>query len=301
MYSYTDYDVQQFHETNRYEDESFPLGIYVITPYKIEPSGRGYLEMHWHEELQFTLLRKGRMKMTVNGSTYTMSAGEALFINRNNLHGSTYMTDDACYVSINFPYRMLSFFTGSRMEYINVLPYINPNSQASILITPAEEWMWELLNHLWKLADLFCSRETPYREYRISLLINSCWLLMLENCPDFSGEKAGSASPRLDRFKSMHVFIEKNYMNHISVREIAQAAGISESECSRCFNEIAGSSPKQYLLEYRVSRAMELLQETDAPVTQIALDVGFGDTSYFVQYFRKRTGVTPKEYRLKGK
>ncbi|MBQ6362318.1 MAG: AraC family transcriptional regulator [Lachnospiraceae bacterium] len=301
MINITDYSVQQFHETNRFEDETFPLGIYVATPYKMEPPGRGYLDMHWHEELQFTLLLKGRMKMSVNGVTYPMCAGEALFINRNCLHVTTDMTDDARYVSVAFPYKILSFFTGSRMEHDYVLPYVTPYSMPSFLITPTEVWMRELLNHLWDLADLFQHRNISFREYKISVLVNSCWLLMLENCEEFNDSAVAIGTSRLDRLKSMLAFISKNYMNHISVKEIAKAAEISESECNRCFNEITGSSPKQYLLEYRVSRAMELLKETDDPVTKIALDVGFGDTSYFVQYFRKRTGVTPKEYRLRGK
>ena len=46
--------------------------------------------------------------------------------------------------------------------------------------------------------------------------------------------------------------------------------------------------------------ATELLNQTDDPVTQIALDTGFSDTSYFVQSFRRKMGVTPKDYRMKG-
>lgn len=56
-------------------------------------------------------------------------------------------------------------------------------------------------------------------------------------------------------------------------------------------------SPNQYLLKYRIFRSVEYLKRTDMSVTEIAMTCGFNDTSHFIQYFKKKMGVTPYEYR----
>ena len=81
---------KELHETNRYQDAAFPVGVYVVTPEGIEPEGRGYQDLHWHEELQFTLVTDGMMTMQVNGADYHLRKGQMIFINRNLLH----MTQD---------------------------------------------------------------------------------------------------------------------------------------------------------------------------------------------------------------
>ena len=94
-------------------------------------------------------------------------------------------------------------------------------------------------------------------------------------------------------------YIHENYMNNILLKDIAAEVNVSEGECCRCFKELIRESPNQYLLEYRISRAMEMLNYTGMPVTEIALQCGFNDTSHFIQYFKKKTKMTPNEFRNK--
>ena len=62
----------KLHESNRYKDMAFPVGMYTVTIDGIEPEGRGYLDLHWHEELQYTGILSG----TVNMDLY--ATGKAL-------------------------------------------------------------------------------------------------------------------------------------------------------------------------------------------------------------------------------
>ena len=77
---------KQLHEINQYSDTAFPVGLYVVTKDRIIPKGRGHLDLHWHEELQFTLVTNGSVTMQVSGEIYKLQEGEAIFINRNLLH-----------------------------------------------------------------------------------------------------------------------------------------------------------------------------------------------------------------------
>ena len=78
---------------------------------------------------------------------------------------------------------------------------------------------------------------------------------------------------------------------------MATAAGISRKYFSEYFKKVSGKSPFEYLTSYRIERASELLLHTDLPITQIALDCGFNDLSYFIKTFKKQTEITPAKWR----
>lgn len=75
----------------------------------------------------------------------------------------------------------------------------------------------------------------------------------------------------------------------------------SESECLRCFRHTIGMPPIQYVRQFRIQKAGELLLSTDLKVSEIADLCGFQDISYFTKTFREMKGCPPKEYRNKEK
>ncbi|MGI6211806.1 MAG: helix-turn-helix domain-containing protein [Anaerovoracaceae bacterium] len=95
----------------------------------------------------------------------------------------------------------------------------------------------------------------------------------------------------------MLLFIHSNYRDSIQLQDIADAANVSEGECCRCFKNMVRKSPIQYVIDYRISKATELLMDTERSVTEIAEETGFPDTSHFIKYFKRKMGTTPKEYR----
>ena len=92
-------------------------------------------------------------------------------------------------------------------------------------------------------------------------------------------------------------YIEQNYSGEISLASLAGSANVSKSECLRCFKASLRTAPYQYLTEYRLSRAAEFLRATDDPIGEIALRVGYPQTSHFGKAFREKTDVSPSEYR----
>lgn len=91
-------------------------------------------------------------------------------------------------------------------------------------------------------------------------------------------------------------FIGKNYMRPVTTADIA-AAGFSPNYLSRKFREAAGIGIHEYLAFTRLQHAAAELISTDDTITQIALRCGFSDSNYFKDVFKKKYGVTPREYR----
>ena len=92
-------------------------------------------------------------------------------------------------------------------------------------------------------------------------------------------------------------YIELHYMEDVTLEMLAQSANVSKSECLRCFKSTLQITPYKYLMEYRLSKAAELLKNTDMLIENIASSVGFEHLSHFGKCFREKTGFSPSEYR----
>lgn len=91
-------------------------------------------------------------------------------------------------------------------------------------------------------------------------------------------------------------FIEENFPRQISLFQAAENSGISESYLSRLFKEKTGSSFQDYLRNFRLNKALELMKDRSRRINEIARETGFRDMSYFGTVFRKYTGMSPSEY-----
>ena len=83
----------------------------------------------------------------------------------------------------------------------------------------------------------------------------------------------------------------------VRLRLVAKELGMSYSHFSRAFKQSLGMSPSDYIAARRIERARRLLQETDFPISEIALRSGFSSQSHFTTSFRRLTGVTPRSFR----
>lgn len=96
-------------------------------------------------------------------------------------------------------------------------------------------------------------------------------------------------------------FISENYTKPIKISDIAKSVNLSQNHLCKLFNKVLHCSIKNYLIEYRIGIAKNLLKKTNLSITEIANSVGFDDSMYFSQVFRKHTGQTPTDFReLKG-
>lgn len=85
----------------------------------------------------------------------------------------------------------------------------------------------------------------------------------------------------------------------ITTDSMASACNYSVSQFNRVFRQLMGQSPKQYLVRLRLELAKGLLSQTDDPVSEIAMNVGFYDASVLGKKFRENEGLTPRQYRMK--
>ena len=159
----------QLQEINHYQDQDFPVNVYYSDIHSMQPPGRWLRDFHWHDELQFTLVLSGTLTMQVDNLSLPGQAGDLIFVNTSLIHAVTQMSEDGSYASLNFPYRLLAFFPGSRMDQDYVLPYTAGGKFSAFSIHPESEWQKELIGLHKKITDLFLSNQVKGNEYSICI------------------------------------------------------------------------------------------------------------------------------------
>lgn len=91
-------------------------------------------------------------------------------------------------------------------------------------------------------------------------------------------------------------YIQFHYSHDISINDVAKSVGVSRSHLYRVFMSNVGKSPIDYLTEYRINEACNLLRNSTLSIAEVAVSVGFFDQFYFSRVFKKAVGMPPSKY-----
>jgi len=109
-------------------------------------------------------------------------------------------------------------------------------------------------------------------------------------------EEIAKAATIIDKIQE---FISKNYQKEIGKNEIAAEFFLAPDYMAKLYKKKTGKNLKDYISEYRIERAKELLKNSDKTISDVASAVGFENFSYFSTIFKKVTGISPTEYKIK--
>jgi AraC family transcriptional regulator len=114
--------------------------------------------------------------------------------------------------------------------------------------------------------------------------------------------KISGTSPRLQglaprQLRRVVDYVQEHFEKDISLRRLAEVAGISSAYFSRLFHQSQGLSPHRFLIKVRIEKARELLRQRSPTVLGVAIATGFQTQQHFARVFRAEVGVSPSEYR----
>ncbi|MBR3927446.1 MAG: helix-turn-helix transcriptional regulator [Clostridia bacterium] len=279
----------QMEETKKHGDILFPFNIYPCTIPKDFPG----VSLHWHRNMEFIFVKKGKMLCQLDMTTETVSGGDICIVPPGTLHGMYTIDSLSCeYENIIFDPEML----GAGAADLCARQYLTPLS-AGRLLTPTfyrpDDEGYKSLYAILSETEKLCE----YKPGAYELAVKGAMLQLIYHLFALSPKTAVTENPGTARLKSVLEYIRKEHAHAITVQEIANVASCSPSHFMRWFKQMTNSSFTAYLNEHRLSEAARKLRMSDDKILTIAEDTGFESLSNFNHQFKMRYGVTPREYR----
>jgi len=282
-------------EQKQHGDKSFPVAFYFDDLVKFPVS------WHWHDEFELAIIVKGQTEFFSESDKNVLDKSEGIFINSGILH-SAYDFDKS-----NSQLRSIVFhpkFIGGNSDSVfwqkYIHPLVNNSFVKSLCLSSSVSWQKEIIDFINIAWEIGTEKKYGY-EILVRNYLSKIIFLLNQNCSQKSEIILEKSDRDSSRIKKMIEYIHFNYDSEITVQDIAEKAFISETECLRCFRNIIGISPIQYLINVRLQNAAEKLTTTNERIINIGLSCGFHDMSYFSKAFQRFFGQTPSVYRKNHK
>ena len=232
-------------------------------------------ERHSHDHHQIVLPLSGALEMDVGGAFDAVTADRAVAIPSGQLHSFAGTRDNALLV-------VDLGAAGGLRDREHLRFWSAAAEQPFIGLEPSFRGFCE-----------FIAGQAPTVGYQ-GLRAEVTGDFMVEALARGVGLEPNPLPPPLARAVA---FIEAHHDRPIALADVARHAGLSESRLNAHFHERFGVAPGRYLARQRLRQAEVLLTETELPVAEVALRVGYGDQSAFARAFQRETGEPPAAFR----
>ena len=247
---------------------------------------------HWHDHVELNYLLNGQMTYIFNGRQQQVEAGRLVLFWAAIPHRTIAVTPNAPLVCIYLPlvdFLGLPINRGARGRIMQGQILCEPR-QSLIDGAVSQRWLEE-----WTVGDA-ARRELVFDEVKLRVR-----RLFIDNDEQNEGalrhSKTTNSAAAVRHTEALTDLINKHFDEPLTVPRLAKLAGVHPTIANKAFQKVLGMSPNEYLIRYRIARAMQLLADTDDPVLKIAFDCGFGSSSRFYELFKQRTGDTPLVFR----
>ena len=249
------------------------------------------IDWHWHNELEFVYIETGNVLFDVGNNHFELSAGQGIMINSKILH-QLYSKEDA--VIPNFLFQPAFIAPTDSLIYTKYILPIVSSSVEYIIFDSRIPWQAEVIEAMKEIIAL--QNGVQSNELLVSMLIQKLWLIIFQN-QSFDLREDRITMLNRTRLQLMMEYIHNHFKENISLEDIVGAANISKSTGLKLFQNNLKITPVNYLINYRLKLAAQMLIGTTKNVTAIALETGFNDVDYFCRSFKKGYHVTPSDYR----
>lgn len=242
-------------------------------------------EIHWHDCAEIIHLKQGNAKLFLKDSWEKLNEGETAFIPKGELHCCHCTDKNALRIVIGITENLFGSHADEQERFI--LPFNNEKFERRIFRESEKiSKLFSLLNE----KNLTVTEELKQRFY-VGLIYAEIFEI-IERELFFEKPK-----PKSDYVKKIEQIIEEKYNENITAQQTAAKVNLSYSHMAKLLRDECGTNFGEMLLKHRIDAAKRLLLITNLNITDIALKVGFTDSSYFIKRFGERVGTTPLKYR----
>ena len=262
-------------------DNSKPILVTAAGYYRVHtsevietdrPNGRG--------DYQLLYISAGKLHLYVDGEERIITKGNMLLFRP----GETQIYN---LYSADTPETYWVHFTGSDVDLL--LDYYGMPKNENVFFTgtsPDYQWLFKQMIQELQLCRVNYEDLLNMNLRHIFLMINR-----------FLKEGTELDSDALDEVERATHYFNENYNLNICIKDYANERHMSECWFNRTFKHVTKVTPMQYIIQLRMTNALNLLEHTSYNIIQVANAVGYDDAYYFSRLFKKNIGVSPTEYR----
>ncbi len=246
-----------------------------------------------HDFWELVYVDKGEIIVTAGDNEFSVSSGEVLFHEPNewhNIRANGTIAPNVMILSFQCRSAAMNFFAGKQMrpdsrqrEFLSMILAESKKAFSSRLDDPYE-------NTLVRAAEQPVGSEQLIGLYLTLFLIS---LLRHEEKTASTDRKSGSL-PLLDAILS---YMQQNLHRKLTLEHLAAEFHISRSYIKKLFAQYLQTGAMHYFIGLKITKAKDLLRESEKNVSQIAEILGYDNVYYFCNQFRKTEGMSPLEYR----
>lgn len=231
--------------------------------------------IHWHGHLEIHYIIEGYAVIRCENDVYTLSAGDCIIINSNELHEGI---DGSC-----------------RHLCILVSRYFFKTNNIIINRVVKDSQIEEMAKSIIKEHKAKDKAEDIAITGYVALILTRLYRNYVFK--ELKEENYKAYSQRILLLNEVIKFIHENYCEDMELCSIVERFNVNMYHFCHIFKDFTGKTFKEYLNNVRIDKAEEFLMNTDVPISEIAFLCGFNDSNYFSRKFRQIKGKTPRESR----
>ena len=267
-------------------------------PFRLEDNSEADFTypVHWHAAIELLYVEKNSLNITVNNNEFTLQEKDILFIANGDTHGFSNQNKQGRRIFIQFDSSAFNTLGSNTI----IKPLISNTFRLSSQEAPLYD---ELSTHIMSIVDSYKNKSFGYQLFLCARIYDILALIsnhLLHRVKPQSSTDTVNKIQGLDKLSEAFIYIEQNFMNDISLADVAKAVGFSEFYFSRIFKDITEKNFSQYLNEYRIKQAEQYLSNSVMSIADIAYTVGFNSIVTFNRSFKSVKGCSPSTYKKIG-
>ncbi len=259
-------------------NNTYPLKIKIQ-----QQSLNGYI--HWHENIEMLYFLEGECNVINGNEELFVKEGEIVVFNSEAVHYLKAKDSPCKYIIVQLDTTYFEAM-GFNISDSNIKKIIRDEEIGGILRKALKEQ----------------EEKMPYYQESVKAMIQQILVIIFRKYLDDSSEN-GELSNKLKLIKKVVKYIKRHYDEDLTVERISEECGYSRFYVSKTFKEITGYTVIWYINAARIENAKSLIKNGDLSMSEIALQSGFGNQSYFGKVFKRIENISPHEYKahIKGK
>ncbi|MGZ9583541.1 helix-turn-helix domain-containing protein [Paenibacillus marinisediminis] len=282
--------------------------IGTAMPFKIYDWKRNGVSIndHAHDYIQIWYVVKGEFMHTINNHAYRMVKGNLFVIPPYTVHRVDPILEKGFHV-IGLEFMPQFVYEGYQAvnegdESFDAL-YLHPFMQDERNVNPKIALIGEADMEVTRLLQGMLNEFQSAKRY-YELVLRADLLKLLSIIIREQAKQAGKLKDedeRVEKYRELMLsaikYVQDHHAEELRLETVCREFSISKSYFCQLFKRFTGKTYGDYLIEYRVHKAAELLLKSDMSVTDISYGVGFNDHAYFSRVFKRQTGVAPTLYK----